>query len=1092
MKYIALAGVLFLSVGCSQELAEKKNPFLFELIPGAASGVDFRNDLKFDEEFNIYTYRNFYNGGGVALGDVNNDGLIDIYFTSNIAVNKLYLNRGDWKFEDITEDAGVAGSKAWSTGVTMVDINGDGWLDIYVCNSGDVKGDNKQNELFINNGDLTFTEAGAQYGLDNGGFSTHASFFDYDKDGDLDVYLLNNSYKAIGSFNLKNNIRHERDSLGGDKLLENDNGYFRDVSEAAGIFGSEIGFGLGITVGDVNNDGWEDIYVSNDFFERDYLYINNRDKTFSEQLESQMKSISGASMGADMADVNNDGYADLFVTEMLPRTRDRLKTITTFEDWNKYQYNINAGYYHQFTRNTFQLNNGNNSFSEIGRLAGVEASDWSWGALIFDFDNDGMKDIFIANGMYQDLTNQDYLRYISNEEVMRSIISQNRVDYKKLIDIIPSNPIQNYAFLNKGNLRFDDSTTQLGLDQKGFSNGAAYGDLDNDGDLDLVVNNINSPAFLYRNRANDDRDVNYLQFILRGENKNTLAIGAKISVTDGETTYFVEQQPTRGFESSVDPRPHLGLKSAKNVDISIKWPSGKLTQLKNIRVNQVIEAYEKDADSTTSVVAVAIADNTLFNPASPLPYNHVENQFVDFHRERLLYHMMSTEGPHISAGDVNGDGEDDFYVSGSKGSPGTLLVSDNSRFKATTKAFEGELDSEDMSSVFFDADGDGDMDLYVCSGGTEFNQSSASLLDRLYLNDGKGNFTLSPQNLPSAARYVSTSTVAAADFDRDGDIDLFVGERLIPFQFGLPGSGFILVNDGKGNFADATDAVAPGLIKLGLITSGDWADMDADGDLDLVIVGEYMSPKVFKNEEGKLVPVPSIELDQQKGWWNKLQMADIDGDGDLDIIAGNHGRNSRFRASPQEPIKLYVGDYDKNGFLDPILTSAKDGKDYPFALRHNLLDQVKALTKKFPDYESYKNATMSDILDPKQIEEALILEVTQLSTGIFVNNGNFEFSFVSLPVEAQFAPVYGISTGDYDRDGDLDILLGGNLYGVQPEAGRYDASYGLFLENTGDMNFQTSGGNRGFWVDGEIRDILTLSNRVIVTRNNDSTVVFEY
>jgi enediyne biosynthesis protein E4 len=1084
-------GILAFIVGCSSP-SKDQIARQFELVPASNSGITFRNDLKFDEAFNIYTYRNFYNGGGVALGDINNDGLIDIYFTANMTDNRLYLNRGDWKFEDITATAGVAGTKAWSTGVTMVDINGDGWMDIYVCNSGDIKGDNKQNELFINNGDLTFSESGEAYGLANKGFSTHASFFDYDKDGDLDVYLLNNSYKAIGSFNLKNNARDKRDSLGGDKLLENVGGVFKDVSEAAGIYGSEIGFGLGITVGDVNNDGWEDIYVSNDFFERDYLYINNHDKTFSEQLEKQIKSISGASMGADMADIDNDGNTDLFVTEMLPRERERLKTMTTFEDWNRYQFNVKAGYYHQFTRNTFQLNNGNDSFSEIGRLAGVDASDWSWGALLFDLNNDGMKDIFIANGMYQDLTNQDYLKYISHEEVMRSIISNNKVDYKKLIDIIPSNPIQNYAFLNKGRLQFDESTMELGLDKKGFSNGAAYGDIDNDGDLDLVVNNVNSEAFVYKNTVNDNQETNYLQFILHGEKANSNAIGASIAVSDGKNTFYVQQQPTRGFESSVDPRPHLGLINGGNVQITIKWPSGKSTYLTDVAVNQMLDVYEKDGLAKENASEIDDPSKPIFESQATFPFRHVENEFVDFHRERLLYHMMSTEGPRIAMGDVNADGQDDYYVSGSKGTSGTLIISSGNTYISRTQDFAGQAESEDMQSVLFDADGDKDLDLYVCSGGNEFNQSSSALVDRLYLNDGKGHFELSAQILPSNTRYVSSSTVSAADFDQDGDIDLFVGERLVPFQFGLPGSGFILQNDGKGKLTNVTEEVAPDLNKIGLITSSDWSDMDGDGDLDLIITGEYMATTIFKNENGKLMLVYSDGLSRHKGWWNKLRIDDIDGDGDMDIVVGNHGRNSRFKASQEEPLKAYIGDFDKNGFLDPILASTKDGKDYPFPLRHNLLDQVKELNKKFPDYESYKKATMSDILDPTQIEKAQLLEVNELSSGIFINNGGMEFSFVGLPIEAQLAPVYGISTGDYDHDGDVDILLGGNLYGVQPEAGRYDASHGLLLENIGNLEFKTSKGNKGFWVDGEVRDILTMPDKVIVTRNNDSILIFKY
>src|SRR6056300_1096355 len=554
--------------------AEAEKDFLFELKTLEETQISFENTLSFSNEFNVYTYRNFYNGGGVSIGDINNDGWSDIYLTSNQNQNKLYLNKGGFVFEDITDSAGVGGSKAWSTGVTMADVNADGLLDIYVCNSGDVAGDNKQNELFINKGDGKFEEMAEDYGLADPGYSTHASFFDYDKDGDLDVYLLNNSYQSIGSFDLRRNERPVRDELGGDKLLRNDGGYFTDVSEQAGIYGSVIGFGLGVTVGDINNDGWEDLYISNDFFERDYLYVNNQDGTFKETLTSSINSISGASMGADMADINNDQQPDIFITEMLPSEYERLKSVTTFEDWDKYSYNVNNGYYHQFTRNMLQLNNGDETFSEVGRLAGVEASDWSWGALFFDMDNDGLKDLYIANGIYRDLTDQDYLQYVSSEEVITSIVSEQEVDYKKLVEIIPSNPVKNHAYLNKGDLKFEYSE-KTGLTTPSFSNGSAYGDLDNDGDLDLVVNNVNMPAFIYENHADSKTQNNYINFKLKGTEQNRFGIGARIIVNDGTTTYTIDQQPIRGFQSSMDLRTHIGLASTGPVSVKVKWPNGK-------------------------------------------------------------------------------------------------------------------------------------------------------------------------------------------------------------------------------------------------------------------------------------------------------------------------------------------------------------------------------------------------------------------------------------------------------------------------------------------------------------------------------------
>lgn len=1082
-------GLVLLLFSCT----EKKADTLFQLMDKSETGIGFRNDLAYDEEFNVYTYRNYYNGGGVSIGDINKDGLMDVYFTSNLGSNKLFLNKGNFKFEDITESAGVSGTKAWSTGVTMADVNGDGWMDIYVCNSGDIEGDNKQNELFINNGDLTFTESAGKYGLDDKGYSTHASFFDYDKDGDLDAYILNNSYQAIGSFDLRRNERPKRDSLGGDKLMRNDNGLFTDVSEASGIYGSIIGFGLGVTVGDVNGDNWDDIYVSNDFFERDYLYINQKDGTYSEQLTNEIKSISAASMGADLADINNDGYNDLFVTEMLPSDNERLRSVTTFEDWNRYQYNIENGYYHQYTRNTFQLNNGDSSFSEIGRLAGVEASDWSWGALIFDFENDGMKDLFIANGIYQDLTNQDYLQYISNEEVLKSIVSNNKVDYKKLIDIIPSNPIENHAYQNMGNLNFDKKTSYYGLNQPGFSNGSAYGDLDNDGDLDLIVNNVNMESFVYKNTTSEKGLGHYLKFKLAGNAPNTFAIGAKIRIRAGEDIYYVEQQPIRGFQSSVDPRPNVGLKNGDPVDITVIWPTGKVTILNGLKVDQTVTLTETEAKDTNPEVEKS--KQNIFRQADlKIDFKHEENLFIDFDRDRLLYHMNSTEAPKMAVGDVNADGIEDIYVGGSKEFAGTLLfgTAKGGYVRATDQSiFEADKISEDAESIFFDADGDGDLDLYVCSGGVEFSQSSSALKDRLYFNQGKGQFTKSTQQLPIVSGYISSSTVSVTDIDKDGDLDLFVGERIKPLNYGQPCSGYMLLNDGKGYFSEM--AQTKGLKDIGMITASTFSDLDGDGDDDLVVTGEFLAVHVFENVNGSLVQKNDSTLSGLSGWWKSIKAADIDGDGDLDLILGNHGLNSRFRASANQPISLYVYDFDKNGFQDPILTQTDpSGKEFPFALRHNLIDQIKGLKKNFPDYESFKNSTIQDVFTDEQLALATTLRARTFASTLLINEGGFKFRPVVLPVEAQLSPIYALESGDFDNDGDIDFIAGGNLYGAKPEVGRYDASNGVFLENIGKGEFKAYNGGRGFSVEGEVRDIHVSENRIFVSRNNDSLVIFEF
>lgn len=1085
---LALIGLAMLN-SCANDKGQTTK--VFELLNPEETGLDFSNDLTYSDEFNVYKYRNFYNGGGVGIGDINNDGLQDIYLTANQLENKLYLNKGNFKFEDISESAGVKGDRPWSTGVTMVDINADGFLDIYVCNSGDLQGENKHNELFINNGDLTFTEKAAEYNLDDKGFSTHASFFDFDKDGDLDAYILNNSYQAIGSFDLRRNERPKRDVLGGDKLMENVDGKFVDISEKAGIYGSVIGFGLGVTIGDVNNDGWEDIYVSNDFFERDYLYINNQDGTFSEELENQISATSAASMGADMADVNNDGYNDIFVTDMLPSEYERLKTVTTFEDWNKYNLKVNSGYHHQFTRNTFQLNNGNNSFSEVSRFSGIQASDWSWGALFFDMDNDGLKDLFIANGIYQDLTNQDYLQYISNEEVIKSIVANDKVDYKRLIDIIPIVKVKNHAYKNTDGLNFENYEDS-GLLTESFSNGAAYGDLDNDGDLDLVVNNLNMKSFVYRNNTIENSETaNYIKFNLNGEGNNTFAVGSKVEILDYKISK--ENQPVRGFQSSMDPRLNIGLPSDQTVTAKITWPSGKQTLLEGIAVNQTLTLNENEGKFITPV-PTSPEELVFQKEGSISDYVHQENVFVDFHRDRLLSHMCSTEGPRISLADINNDGYEDLYIGGAKNHSGKLFVgSANGLTEKNIPDFEKNTNSEDMESVFFDADSDGDLDLYVCSGGVEYSQYSSEFYDRLYFNDGNGNYTLSEQKLPTATATTSSSSVIISDIDNDGDIDLFVGERIVPLKYGLPGNGYLLQNDGQGNFTDITATVAPELIGLGMITDAEFLDIDNDNDDDLVIVGEFMGVEILTNDNGNFKKINNNSLANLKGWWNTLYANDIDNDGDLDLIAGNHGLNSGFKASSEKPITLFTKDFDGNGFIDPIMAfRADNGKDYPYALRHNLIDQIKSLKKKFPDYESFKDADITTMFTPEELDGALMSEANYLSSVLLINQGDNTFEIKELPRDAQLTPIYAITANDFDNDGDKDILLGGNLYNVKPEVGRYDASYGVYLENQGELNFEAVSDGKGFSVKGEIRDFETIDNKIFVSRNRDSLLIFKY
>jgi hypothetical protein len=1075
---------------------------LFTQLPSNYTGVRFENRLADTRELNVFTYRNYYNGGGVALGDLTGDGLPEILFTANLGENRLYLNEGDFRFSDVTEEAGVAGKGFWATGVTFVDLDGNGLLDIYVCYAGDVA-DRRANELYINqglnaNGVPRFTEMAAEYGIADEGWATHAAFFDYDRDGYLDLYLVNNSSRAVSSFRLQN-IRHVRHDLGGDKLYRNEGGRFVDATEQAGIFGSEIALGLGVAIGDLNRDGWPDIYVSNDFFERDYLYINQRDGTFTEVLDRQMPYISYSSMGLDVADINNDGWLDVYVLDMLPEDDHRLKKTFFYESWDVSQLRLKLGYHHQSVRNMLHLNNGNGTYSDIGQMAGVSRTDWSWGALIADYDLDGHKDIHVTNGIARDVTEQDYVEYLGRRETMQEMAAEGeRVDFMRLVEMMSATPLPNYGLQNNGDLTFSNPGAAWALDTEGFSNGAAYGDLDGDGALDLVVNNVNQPAFIYRNNARGILDNRYLQVQLEGEGPNRFAVGAKITLRSGDQLFFQELIPSRGFQSSVDYVLTFGIGGLDTVEsVTVEWPDGRMSTLTDVAANQRLTVRQASASPTAPVMPEPPA--TFFIDVTDqvaLEFVHQENEFVDFQREPLMPKMLSTEGPFMAVSDVNGDGLDDAFIGGAKDQAGQLLVQRrNGRFVSSNATlFEVDRISEDLGAVFFDADGNGSADLYVVSGGSEFSDIAPALRDRLYLNDGRGNFRKATGHLP--AMNISGSRVAPHDFDADGDVDLFVGGRVVPWRYGLDPTSVLLENDGRGRFTDVTQRVAPELERIGMVTDAVWQDVDGDARADLVVVGAWMPITIFRNTgHSELARMDAPGLEMSHGWWNRIVAGDFTGDGRTDFVVGNLGLNTGLWAAENEPTTMYVKDFDRNGVVEQIVSRYSNGVSYPLVLRDDLIRSVPFLKSRYPTYESYVRQTVTDIFAPDQLADAVLKTAYTFATALARNNGNGSFTLVPLPLEAQIAPVYGVLAGDFDEDDNLDLLLAGNFDNVKPQIGRMSASYGLFLRGDGKGAFDpVPTRESGLLVPGQARDIQRIRTSrgelYVVTRNNDRPLVF--
>lgn len=1070
---------------------------LFAKVESTKTGIDFVNEVIDEEKFNILSYRNFYNGAGVAIGDINNDGLADVFFTANKKPSKLYLNKGNWQFEDITEKAGVGGNKAWTTGVTMADVNGDGFLDVYVCNSGDLQHANKENELYINQGDLTFKEEAKTYGLNDQGFTTHAVFFDYDLDGDLDCYILNNSFKDVRMFSVNTDARDVRDSLGGDKLYRNDNGKYFDISEEANIYGSRIGFGLGITVGDVNGDMYPDLYISNDFFERDYLYVNQKDGTYKEELINRIGHTSLNSMGADIADINNDGFIDLFSTDMLPESDYRIKTMTKFEDYSVNEIKTENAFHHQFVHNALQVNQGNGKFSETAFLSGVAATDWSWAALIFDFENDGWKDILVSNGIYKDITDQDFIDFIADKEKVREIVlKKNKFDFRDFLEYLPSTKLANYAFKNNRDLTFINKAHELGLGEPGFSNGAAYGDLDNDGDLDIVINNVNMEAFIYRNNSEKKIKNNFLKFEFEGAGINTFGIGSEVKVYANGAFQVMQLFPSRGFQSSVEPKLLFGLGEAGKADsVVVTWPNLKTQVLLNLGANQTVVLKENEA--TIPFVPSSKPKDALFASAPEVlesEVSHKENLFIDFNREWLLPKMLSTEGPKMVKGDVNDDGLEDVFIGGANGEPSKLLLQTSSGKFILSKqqAFENELNFEDAGAVFLDIDNDLDLDLLVTSGGNEYKAGSPELLVRLYMNGGKGTFTRSDQHIPQIS--VNASSISATD--NGAYQDIFIGGRVIPGKYGHNPRSYLLRNI-NGVLKDITPE---DLKEPGMVTDAVWTDYDNDGLMDLIVVGDWMPVTVFKNDGNQLRK--ELEVENSSGWWNTIKATDLNQDGLPDYVLGNWGQNSKFKADVEKPVKLYLNDFDNSGSTDFVITTfSEDGNSYVFHSKPDMITQMSSLKKKFLQYSAYANKSYEEVFDEQQRKDAIEKSVVNLNSSILINKGNGSFQIKDLPLEAQLAPVYGILVDDFNNDSIPDMLLAGNFFSLKPEIGKMDANYGVVLSGTKDLQYKAlTPVETGISIDGEVRDIIKikqvnktgeLNSLLFFSRNNDNLEVYK-
>ncbi len=1109
--WLPLAVIVF-AFSCSGKKENKETAGQTLFTEMDSTGITFRNDVKDSKDDNSFLFRNFYNGGGVALGDINNDGLPDVFLTSNQGDNKLYLNKGSFKFQDISAAAGLKQDSMWSTGVTMVDINADGWLDVYVCNSGHIKDGNRRNKLYINNHDLTFTESAASYGLDLSGFCTQASFFDYDMDGDLDCFIINNSpipfsslnYGGMRDVDISQWKGDEKLKGGGNHLFQNNSIsqgnkkgkiHFTEVTKQAGLHSGLISFGLGVSVSDVNEDGYPDIYVGNDFIEKDYLYINQKNGTFKDELEDQVQKISMSSMSADVADINNDGHPDIFTTDMIPDNDYRLKTTGTFDNIDLYLSKQKAGLYHQYVRNCLQLNNGNGTFSEVSNYCGVYGTDWSWGAVFMDADNDGFNDLFVCNGIAKDLGDLDFLDFFSNDVYANMMATGQKMEMNELLKHIPSNPLPNRVFRNHGDLQFEDVGKKWGFDKPTFSNSIAYADLDGDGDLDLIINNENSPATVYRNNGNKDQPANYIAIQLKGKEANTFAVGSKIKLYKGTEIITRETFPVRGFQSSMDYRQIIGVGQNKTIDsMVIVWPDRSYTTIVNPQVNK-LNVLQQPAQSKNIYPAV-IPAATMFQPVKAPFDKHKEDDYVDFYNERNLPEMLSQEGPHIAKGDVNGDGLEDIYLGGAKDQPGQLYLQNNDGHftKKEEQVFKMFQSFEDVAVLLFDADEDGDLDLFIGAGGNNVRPGERELQHRLYINDGKGNFSINTNAFPTNDANISVAV--ADDYDGDGDEDLFVGGRSQPYNYGVAPRSYIYENDGKGNFTDVTEKLSKDIAHIGMVTGAVWANVSGDARKELIITGEWMPTRIFSFSNKKMEEIKNTGLDNLFGWWQTIAACDVDGDGKQDFIIGNIGENFYLRPTMQKPMKLWVGDFDHNGTTEQFLTQTVDGKDMPVFLKRDVTEQFPFLKKQNLQHSQYATKSIEDLFDKATLDAATIRLFNNCSSIIALGNGKGNFTIKPLPMRVQLSSVNAICTTDIDSNGKTDLLLGGNLFTFPPQFGRLDASYGNVLLNTGKGDFKWMGNNvTGINVKGETKDIKEVSikgkKHYLFTQNDEFPVMYQ-